>query len=285
MGARMNPRRTRSGGRSPGKRIAAFSLLVGLLWTLQTCNLSPTLPEARLPSQIPVSTSPTPFQPLAPSPATQGDGANHLTPSTTPGSPGDPDPDAAQKPVEGTPSDGDEMPLPATHTPTASPSVQTPATVSTAITSTPTATNLPTAAPKPPSSTSTPLTLAQPTATTIPASTTPERTDNPPSPTGTESAACSVTGDASFEAALIALINQERTDRGMPSLVTESQLTAAARVHSRDMACEDFLSHTGSDGSSPGDRVTAQGYSFNALGENIYAGSGPYNSPQQTFQA
>jgi len=42
------------------------------------------------------------------------------------------------------------------------------------------------------------------------------------------------------------------------------------------MACNHFFSHTGSDGSSPFDRMSRQGYSFSAAAENIAAG---YGSP------
>jgi uncharacterized protein YkwD len=66
-------------------------------------------------------------------------------------------------------------------------------------------------------------------------------------------------------------------------MTISSQLTAAARQHSRDMACNNFFSHYGSDGSSPFDRIAWSGFSYSAAAENIYAGSGSYNSPQQAF--
>lgn len=76
---------------------------------------------------------------------------------------------------------------------------------------------------------------------------------------------------------MIALINVERAARGLGQLAQQSQLTAAAQAHSTDMACNNFFSHTGSDGSSPFDRMTRQGYRFSAAAENIAAG---YGSPQ-----
>ncbi len=79
---------------------------------------------------------------------------------------------------------------------------------------------------------------------------------------------------------MIGLINEARQAQGLHPLVQQNQLTAAARVHSDDMACNDFISHTGSDGSSPADRVTSQGYSYSWIGENIFAGS---SSPQTAF--
>ena len=99
-----------------------------------------------------------------------------------------------------------------------------------------------------------------------------------PTATPTSQNACAPTGNDAFESELIGLINQERTARGLGALAPQSQLTAAARVHSSDMACNDFVSHTGSDGSSPGERVARQGYSYSGLAENIYAGGGSPSS-------
>lgn len=50
------------------------------------------------------------------------------------------------------------------------------------------------------------------------------------------------------------------------------QLRAAAQGHSGDMAKKNFFDHTGSDGLSVSDRVTASGYSWDSVGENIAAG-------------
>ena len=83
----------------------------------------------------------------------------------------------------------------------------------------------------------------------------------------------------------MALINQERQAHGLAPLTMQANLRAAARAHSEDMACNGFFSHTGSDGSTPADRVRRFGYTFSYLGENIYAGNGPYNSPQAAFDA
>ena len=57
-----------------------------------------------------------------------------------------------------------------------------------------------------------------------------------------------------------------------PPLSLASALTRAAQAHSQDMALHDFFSHTGSDGSSPGERVTREGYRWSAVGENIASG-------------
>jgi uncharacterized protein YkwD len=128
------------------------------------------------------------------------------------------------------------------------------------------------------------FTTRPPTLTYTPQPPTATPSTVPSEPTHTPTtASCVFSGNASFESTLVNLINQERSSRGISPLIVSSQLTAAARQHSRDMACNDFFSHTGSDGSSPFDRMAWSGFSFTAAAENIYAGSGPYNSPQQAF--
>jgi len=49
-------------------------------------------------------------------------------------------------------------------------------------------------------------------------------------------------------------------------------LARAALAHSRDMAKRGHASHTGSDGSAPGDRATRAGYKWRDIGENVAAG-------------
>lgn len=151
-----------------------------------------------------------------------------------------------------------------------------------------------------PASTSTPtitktFTLVPPTATlsstptmTLTAAPPPTETVTPtetPLPTAETESVCSASGNYGFESTLIDLINQERINQGVAPLNTQSQLSSAARGHSQDMACNNIFSHTGLDGSSPFDRIAWQGYSFSAAAENIYAGSGPYDSPQEAFNA
>jgi len=59
---------------------------------------------------------------------------------------------------------------------------------------------------------------------------------------------------------LIDLINQARADAGRAALTVNQQLMNAAQGHSLDMACNDFLRHSGSDGSWTGDRLANVGY-------------------------
>lgn len=71
----------------------------------------------------------------------------------------------------------------------------------------------------------------------------------------------------------MSLINQERQDQGLAPYSAQGQLQAAAIGHSTDMACNGFFGHTGSDKSTVGERVNAQGYSWSMVGENLFAGS------------
>lgn len=123
-----------------------------------------------------------------------------------------------------------------------------------------------------------PTTVAPPTATRT-------RTPLPPSATKAPATATSAslscaTLNANFENTVIVLLNAERAKAGLGSLTAQPQLMSAARAHSIDMACKNFLSHTGSDGSSPFDRMARFGYVFSAAAENVYAGGGPFNSPE-----
>ena len=68
------------------------------------------------------------------------------------------------------------------------------------------------------------------------------------------------------------LINDYRHEKGLKSLKLDPLLTAAAKSHSRDLAKHDRISHYGSNGSSPWDRVAAAGYKARVAAENIGTG-------------
>jgi uncharacterized protein YkwD len=78
--------------------------------------------------------------------------------------------------------------------------------------------------------------------------------------------------DLAREQEVADLINQHRRANGLPAVTLVSELTQAARRHSRDMADNDFFSHTGSDGSNAGQRMREAGYDWAAWGEIIAAG-------------
>jgi uncharacterized protein YkwD len=62
------------------------------------------------------------------------------------------------------------------------------------------------------------------------------------------------------------------------ALTLSYDLESAAYGHSSDMANSDFMSHTGSDGSTLSSRVNATGYAWSRLGENVAAGQSSINA-------
>lgn len=68
------------------------------------------------------------------------------------------------------------------------------------------------------------------------------------------------------------LINAYRREKGLKPLKLNSELTSAAKEHSRDLAKWDRISHYGSDGSNPWDRVKRAGYKARLAAENVGTG-------------
>jgi uncharacterized protein YkwD len=71
---------------------------------------------------------------------------------------------------------------------------------------------------------------------------------------------------------LIAAHNQIRAEAKLAALAVSNKLQTAAEQHARDMAERRKMTHEGSDGSSPLDRIKAQGYNYRRAAENIAAG-------------
>lgn len=105
-----------------------------------------------------------------------------------------------------------------------------------------------------------------------------EAAPNDPAPTPTPAP---VRGE-SYPETVARLTNAERAAHGCPPVTLETRLTLAAQAHSEDMAINNFFSHTGSDGSSPGDRISRAGYNWRSYGENIAAG---YTTPEAVVTA
>ncbi|MFG2617229.1 CAP domain-containing protein [Streptomyces sp. NPDC048507] len=82
-------------------------------------------------------------------------------------------------------------------------------------------------------------------------------------------------------AEVLALVNKERAAVGCPVLTVNAKLTKAAQDHSADMAAHSNMSHTGSDGSDPGARITRAGYEWRTYGENVAYG---YASAAQVME-
>ena len=86
---------------------------------------------------------------------------------------------------------------------------------------------------------------------------------------------CSYSQNAGYVNQIASLINAERANAGLPALNVNAQLTASAQGHAADMACNNMISHTGSDGSSSYPRIQSAGYSGSYSEEIIYGGGGP----------
>jgi uncharacterized protein YkwD len=72
--------------------------------------------------------------------------------------------------------------------------------------------------------------------------------------------------------ALIDLHNKVRAEAKLPPLAANPEVKAAAKLHARDMADHEKMSHTGSDKSSPFDRLKTIGYQFRSAAENVAYG-------------
>ncbi|MFP2929586.1 CAP domain-containing protein [Pyxidicoccus sp. 3LG] len=86
---------------------------------------------------------------------------------------------------------------------------------------------------------------------------------------------------ATMEAQVLTLVNQRRADGAtcggvakppVPALTLDNRLRCAARKHSKDMGTNNFMSHTGSNGSTPWQRMNSAGYTYRSAGENVAAG-------------
>ncbi len=111
--------------------------------------------------------------------------------------------------------------------------------------------------------------------TTIPAASGASPSQSSSGGTSGGNANCSYSQNSGYASQIASLINTERANAGLPSLTVNSLLSAAAQGHAADMACNNNISHTGSDGSSVYSRVAASGYSSSHVEEIIYGGGGP----------
>lgn len=87
--------------------------------------------------------------------------------------------------------------------------------------------------------------------------------------------------DEALKAQMLAQINLARAESrycgetyfgAVAGVVWNEKLASAAQAHSDDMARNRFFDHTGSNGSSVGERLSAAGYDWSTYNENIYAG-------------
>ncbi|HEY72502.1 MAG: hypothetical protein B6I35_02940 [Anaerolineaceae bacterium 4572_32.2] len=85
-------------------------------------------------------------------------------------------------------------------------------------------------------------------------------------------------------------VNQARLDEGLAPYGFSSLLTAAAQRHADDLAAHEIWSHTGSDGSTPKQRIAEAGYAawtWNSgeliAGENFWTGYGTIDDAMTFF--
>ena len=89
-------------------------------------------------------------------------------------------------------------------------------------------------------------------------------------------------GDSAPEAArVLELVNEARVKprrcggnrhAAVPPLVQSAILDRVALAHAREMVARGRMSHTGADGSTPGERATRAGFRWQAIGENVAFG-------------
>jgi uncharacterized protein YkwD len=88
---------------------------------------------------------------------------------------------------------------------------------------------------------------------------------------GTSNASCSFDENPDYVTQLETLINDARTEAGLPALTVNADLTEAAETHAADMLCNDYFSPMGLDGSTPEERVEAAGFNASLVVENLFA--------------
>jgi uncharacterized protein YkwD len=110
----------------------------------------------------------------------------------------------------------------------------------------------------------------------------PEAASATPGSSSGAPAGCSYSQNNDYVNQIFALINTARVQNGLKALTMNPKLTNAALAHSIDMACNDFISHNGSDGSTWYDRIKAQGFAnYTSARENIYVGSPDFGGDAQ----
>ena len=68
---------------------------------------------------------------------------------------------------------------------------------------------------------------------------------------------------------LVKAHNLKREEEGLLPLTSSKRLQAAAERHANDMAEQNKMDHTGSDGSTSAERVKDAGYDYKRCGENV----------------
>lgn len=78
-----------------------------------------------------------------------------------------------------------------------------------------------------------------------------------------------LTVDVKAEAEMFALVNEERSKRGVAKLVWDSDIVLVARAHARDMWKRKYFSHYSPEGKDVGARLDEAGRKYTIAGENL----------------
>jgi uncharacterized protein YkwD len=92
---------------------------------------------------------------------------------------------------------------------------------------------------------------------------------------GLVTSTCAFSSEISNVTETIDAINAYRAENGLPEYNVNSQLAKAAQSHANDMACNNLFTHSGSNGSTIQSRVTASGYVYSTVSENVYGSYPP----------
>jgi uncharacterized protein YkwD/uncharacterized membrane protein required for colicin V production len=75
-----------------------------------------------------------------------------------------------------------------------------------------------------------------------------------------------------LETQMLALVNEERTKRGLPPVKADPEMTRVARAHSVDMFARGYFSHYTPERKDPFDRMRSANVKFLTAGENLALG-------------
>lgn len=83
--------------------------------------------------------------------------------------------------------------------------------------------------------------------------------------------------------ALLSAHNKVRAEEKLPPLKLNPRLNEAAQGHARDMAEHGKLTHDGTDGSAPPERIKRTGYVYKECGENVADGQDDVGSAMRSW--
>ena len=78
-----------------------------------------------------------------------------------------------------------------------------------------------------------------------------------------------LSADEVSESQMFALVNSERTKRGIGGLAWSPEIVGVARAHARDMWERKYFGHVSPEGKDVGDRLDAEGVRYFLVGENL----------------